>query len=111
MTTDHLTDETCTFVRGIKMLSGKWDIIICHLLQDRPLRFNEIKSQIAIANGKELCASSLSKSLKRLEQYQIVLRIVKESETPIAVEYRLTEKGKALEATFKQLQEWSRYWV
>ncbi len=105
----------CPLTRALNMLSGKWDLVICHLLamNERPLRFNELKEKIsqAFSDGKGICPSSLSQSLKRLEEYKIVERKVRTNEIPVAVEYRLTEKGKALKPILESLREWGEKWT
>ena len=52
----------------------------------------------------------LSERLRELETEGIVDRIVV-PETPVRVEYALTEKGRALEQAMTSLGKWAERWV
>ena len=52
----------------------------------------------------------LSERLKELEQLNIVKRKVL-PETPVRIEYSLTEKGKALEPIMTSIEHWSQHWL
>lgn len=102
----------CPLTRAAQELSGKWDLVICHLLlREGRMRFNEIKTKISEAFGKEVCPSSISSSLKRLEEEGIVNRTVNVNQRPISVHYELTEKGKDLEDLLKAMLRWGEKWA
>lgn len=93
------------FEAAIKLLSQKWNaLIINHLLQNNCERFCNIESAIGISGRM------LSERLKELEKKGLVERKVI-PETPVRVEYSLTEKGLALEPILKEIQNWSTKWV
>jgi DNA-binding HxlR family transcriptional regulator len=52
----------------------------------------------------------LSERLKELEAEAIVSRIV-HPDTPVRIEYQLTEKGKALFGVVEAVQEWASEWL
>ncbi|MNJ00841.1 HTH-type transcriptional regulator YodB [compost metagenome] len=52
----------------------------------------------------------LSERMKDLESEGILVRHVY-PETPVRIEYELTEKGRALEPVMKQIQSWAETWV
>lgn len=52
----------------------------------------------------------LSERLKELEKEGIVHREVI-PETPVRIEYSLTEKGRALEPIITEIQNWSQEWI
>ncbi|PCK71009.1 transcriptional regulator-like protein [Paenibacillus larvae subsp. larvae B-3650] len=51
----------------------------------------------------------LSERFKELEAADIVVRKVY-PETPVRIEYELTEKGKALRPVMDELQKWAEKW-
>ncbi len=102
----------CPLTRAAQELSGKWDLVICHLLlKEGQMRFNELKNTISKAFGKEVCPSSISSSLKRLEEEGIVKRTVNVNQRPVSVHYELTEKGKDLKPVLESLVQWGEKWT
>ncbi len=102
----------CPLTRAAQELNGKWDLVICHLLlEEGTMRFNEIKNMISQAFGKEVCPSSISSSLKRLEEEGIVKRTVNANRRPISVHYELTAKGKDLEPVLNSMIQWGKKWT
>ena len=75
------------------------------------MRFNELKNTISKAFGKEVCPSSISSSLKRLEEEGIVKRTVNVNQRPVSVHYELTEKGKDLKPVLESLVQWGEKWT
>jgi DNA-binding HxlR family transcriptional regulator len=79
--------------------------MIIMVLLDRPLRFNEIAERLGGASDR-----MLSERLKELEATGILERRVY-TDTPVRVEYRLTEKGKALAPVIEAIQQWGQEWI
>jgi DNA-binding HxlR family transcriptional regulator len=52
----------------------------------------------------------LSERLKELEAADVIERRVY-PETPVRIEYRLTEKGQALAPVMAAISEWSHAWI
>lgn len=75
------------------------------VLMDGPLRFSEIGQLVP-----DLSDRLLSERLKELENEGIVERRVYD-ETPVRVEYALTEKGRALEPALRALKSWAREYL
>lgn len=92
------------FEKAISLLSQRWTALIIYQLLSGPQRFNEIQSAIGIS-GKVL-----SDRLKELEQKEVVKREVI-PETPVIIEYSLTEKGKSMEPILSTIENWSQKWV
>ncbi len=67
-------------------------------------RFRTLQSSIGVS-GKVL-----SERLKDLEQQGILKRDVI-PETPVIIEYSLTEKGRSLELILKEIENWSQSWM
>ena len=92
------------FEKGISLLSQRWTALVIYQLLSGSGRFSTIQSSIGIS-GKVL-----SERLKDLEHQGIVKRNVI-PETPVIIEYSLTEKGISLEPILKGIENWSQLWV
>lgn len=79
--------------------------MILSAMLDGATRFSEIKAAIP-----DISDRMLSGRLKELEADGLVERGVI-PETPVRVEYRLTEKGLALQGVVETIAAWSREWV
>ena len=96
--------EICPVVEAINLIGKKWNLAIIHFLFDGPKGFNELKRCLGSISSK-----TLSKSLKELEMQGIVNRRVYNS--PIRVEYSLTEKGEDLRELEDVLRKWGEKWL
>jgi DNA-binding HxlR family transcriptional regulator len=84
--------------RLIHRVDGKWKLLILsHLYEAKVLRFSELERAIPQASQK-----MLTQHLRDLERDGLVQRIVY-PEIPPRVEYRLTDKGIALEPVFQAI--------
>lgn len=92
------------FESAMNLINKRWVGMIVYQLLSGPQRFCTIESAIGISGRV------LSERLKDLEQEGIVVRDVF-PETPVRIEYSLTEKGKALEPIMKQIEDWSQQWM
>ena len=92
------------FEKAISLLSQRWTALIIYQLLPGSQRFNEIQSAIGIS-GKVL-----SDRLKELEQKAIIKRDVI-PETPVIIEYSLTEKGRSMEPILNTIEDWSQTWI
>lgn len=93
------------FHRAVELIGKRWTGAIIRILQNGTARFNAIAAAIP-----ELSDRMLSERLRELEHEGIIARLVI-PETPVRVEYELTEKGKALDAAFCALAQWAEKWV
>ena len=92
------------FEKGMQILSKRWAGLIIHQLLNGPQRFCHIEAAFPISGR------ILSERLKDLERENIVKRDVY-PETPVRIEYTLTEKGMALAPVIEAIQRWSEEWV
>lgn len=92
------------FEKAMGILSQRWTGMIIYQLLSGPQRFCNIESAMGVS-GKVL-----SDRLKDLENEGIVKRMVY-PETPVRIEYSLTEKGLALEPLMKDIEQWSQNWL
>lgn len=98
---DNVYETKCPIIYALDIVGQKWKLpIMWYLFQNESTRYNELKRKI---NG--ITNMMLTKSLKELEENQLILR--KQYETiPPKVEYSLTERGKALLPTLNELYKW-----
>lgn len=82
-------------------LADKWALLIVHLLEERPIRFNQLRREIQGVSQKVL-----SQTLRKLERDGLIKREVITS-MPIAVEYSLTTLGRTLADAINPLKAWS----
>ena len=90
---------------AVELIGRKWTGAILSSLQIGRTRFTEIAAMVPGLSDR-----LLSERLKELEAEGIVQRIVT-PETPVKIEYRLTEKGEALEDVTAAISDWAEHWV
>ena len=96
----------CThYHHAVELIGKRWSGAILFVMIAGPLRFSEIRHLVP-----DLSDRLLSERLKELEAEGIVERHVFD-EIPVRVEYRLTEKGHALEPVLRDLKSWANKWV
>jgi DNA-binding HxlR family transcriptional regulator len=96
--------ETCPVVESIDVIGETWRLNVLGALQEREMRFNELKRE---TNAR---SRTLSQTLETLQDEGLVERRTEEA-APIAVYYRLTEKGAALQPVFDDLEAWADEWL
>lgn len=93
------------FHKAVELVGGRWTGAVIRLLLTERMRFAELRSAIP-----DISDRMLSERLRELESEGIVARIVV-PETPVRVEYELTEKGRALDQALCALGRWAERWV
>jgi DNA-binding HxlR family transcriptional regulator len=102
----HHTEQQCQpYQHAIELIGKRWTGVIIMVLLDGPRRFNEIAERLEGASDR-----MLSERLKELEATGILDRRVY-PETPVRIEYCLTEKGKALAPVIEAIQQWCYEWI
>jgi DNA-binding HxlR family transcriptional regulator len=102
-----LRRETCctAYHEAVELVGKRWTGAILFVLMDGPTRFSEFKQLVP-----DLSDRLLSERMKELEAKGIVKRHVID-DTPVRVEYVLTEKGEALEPAVSALKLWANSWL
>ena len=95
----------CPFFTTQKILSGKWTILILHLLEDKSVRFNELQRLLGT-----ITQATLTKQLKQLEQDGLINRKVY-AQIPPKVEYSLTDIGKKFQSVLNELEIWGNDYI
>ena len=98
--TDEPTQGTVFVQANLKVLGGKWKILILWHLKDETKRFSELKRLMP-----EITEKMLIQQLRELEKDGIVHRNVY-SEMPPKVEYSFTEYGLTLKPVLQVLCNW-----
>jgi len=101
------SSTNCPYEQSIQLVGNKWSLqIIKELhLQKKPIRFNEFMKSL-----KPISSKTLSSKLKKLTSYGVIKREVID-ETPVLIQYVLTEKGCELTPVLDKMAQWSRKWV
>jgi DNA-binding HxlR family transcriptional regulator len=93
------------FHRAVELIGGRWTGALIQLLFHGRMRFAELRAAVP-----DISDRMLSERLRELEAEGIVERLVV-PETPVRVEYELTEKGRALEQALAAVGKWAECWV
>ena len=93
------------FENAFELLGKRWTGLIIRTLLNGQNRFSDIEE--AIPN---MSARMLAERFKELEKEGIIIRKVY-PETPVRIEYELTEKGRALQSVMDEIQKWAEQWT
>jgi DNA-binding HxlR family transcriptional regulator len=97
--------EVCPhFHAAIELIGKRWTGAIVWALTERPMRFGEL---IKVVPG--LSDRLLSQRLRELEEEGLVEREV-QAGTPVRVTYSLTELGRELGPSIRELRIWAQRW-
>lgn len=96
----------CPAEKTILLIGNKWSLLIIRelILADRPLRYNELARNLI-----KISSRTLSKKLKNMANYGIIKKTIID-DSPIKVEYSLTDKGRELYKITKPMADWSKKW-
>lgn len=99
-------EQVCPrFHRTIELVGRRWTGAIVQLLLNGPQRFTTLGGAVPGLHDR-----LLSERLKELEAEGLVMRRVY-AETPVRIEYALTDKGRDLERVFAELHRWAERWI
>lgn len=90
---------------AVEIIGRRWSGAILRAMLGGAVRYTDISCSVP-----RLSDRLLSERLKEFEAEGIVTRTVI-PDTPVRVEYHLTEKGRALEKSFAELAEWAETWI
>ena len=88
---------------ALKLIGGKWKIMILDNLLFKQMRFGELKRSL---NG--ITSQMLSKQLKDMETDKLLIKKISKVET-LNTEYSLTEFGKSTLPIVKSLIKWGTF--
>jgi DNA-binding HxlR family transcriptional regulator len=93
------------FECAFALLGKRWNGLIIRVLLEGPKRFSDISNMIP-----QLSDRILAERFKELEAEGIIKRNVY-PETPVRIEYQLTDKGAALKDVMNEVQKWAGTWI
>lgn len=93
------------FHKSVELIGRRWTGAILRALLSGETRFSDIAHAIPGLSDR-----LLSERLKELEVEGVVTRVVY-PETPVRIEYHLTEKGQDLSMVVEAISEWSARWA
>lgn len=105
MEQNELSTFCPSYHRAVELIGRRWTGAILRALLSDVRRFNELASAVPGLSDR-----MLAERLRELESEGVVIRTVI-PETPVRVEYSLTEKGLALESAVRALAGWAETWV
>jgi len=100
-----MTENPCPVGCCAEIISGKWTLLLIRDLAEGSCRFCELERSL-----EGISPRTLSLRLRALEDNGIVERKTY-PEVPPRVEYRLTEKGKALVPLIEDMRTYGRRWL
>lgn len=100
--TSHICPK---YEQAVQLLGKRWTGLLLYALLEGPQRFCELTSTV-----EGLSDRVLSDRLRELELEGVVERVVY-PQIPVRVEYKLTEKGRALEPVVSAIRQWAEKWL
>jgi len=90
---------------AVELIGRRWTGAILRAMLVGVSRFSDLTGTIPGLSDR-----MLSERLKELESEGLLIRLVI-PETPVRVEYHLTEKGRALESVIEAVSAWAEEWL
>jgi len=95
-------DTACPAEFTLKVIAGKWKVLIVWHLMSGTRRFNELRKCLPAITPR-----MLTRQLRELEADRVLLRKIY-AEIPPRVEYTLTPRGRTLNAIVNEMCKWGR---
>jgi DNA-binding HxlR family transcriptional regulator len=93
----------CSVEEAMRLLGGRWRLLLVSYLVDGPKRFNELRRDVPGISQR-----MLTLDLRALEDAGLVKRTVYPT-SPIKVEYQLTEDGARLRPVVAVMREFGMW--
>lgn len=102
----EIVPQVCArFHRAVELIGSRWTGAIIQTLLQGKTRYALIKAAIP-----DITDRMLSERLRSLEAEDLVTRWVF-ADSPVRVEYELTEKGRSLENALREIGAWAEQWI
>ena len=105
MTEEQFSAFCPYYHEAVELIGRRWAGVIVRVLLGGTTRFSDIARAVP-----DLSDRLLSERLKELETAGVLVRSVI-PETPVRVEYRLTDKGRALAPVVEAISTWAHGWM
>jgi DNA-binding HxlR family transcriptional regulator len=93
------------FHHAVELIGRRWSGAILRAMLAGETRFSEIAATVPGLSDR-----LLSERLKELEAEGVIERTV-HPETPVRIEYHLTEKGQSLAPVIESIATWAETWL
>jgi len=93
------------YQKAVELIGGRWTGAIIRVLMSGIYRFSDIAETVPGLSDR-----MLAERLRELESEGLVTRTVL-PEMPVRIEYRLTDKGRALSGVIEAIVEWLVGWT
>ncbi len=93
------------FHHAVELIGRRWSGAIIRALLGGANRFSEVCAAVPGLSDR-----LLSERLKELEAEGVIVRTVY-PETPVRIEYQLTEKGESLAPAIEAISNWADVWL
>lgn len=95
------------YEKATNILGKRWTGLILMALMNGPRRFNELHKMIELVSDR-----LLTERLRDLERDGLLVRTVTVNpDSPVRIEYSLTEKGYSMRKVLDAIQDWAEEWV
>jgi DNA-binding HxlR family transcriptional regulator len=105
----HMADQLASFCpryhHAVELIGRRWTGAVIRVLLGGRARYHELRDAVP-----DISDRMLAERLRELEQEGVIDRVVV-PETPVRVEYELTDKGRALEPVVRAIAAWAERWV
>ncbi len=91
--------------KAVELIGRRWSGAIISAMLGGQVRYHQIRDCVP-----DISDRMLAERLRELEAEGVVVRHVFPT-TPVKIEYALTPKGLALQATIRALSEWAETWI
>jgi DNA-binding HxlR family transcriptional regulator len=106
MARNDLPAPVCArFHQAVELIGGRWTGAIIQTLLQGKTRYALIRAAIP-----DITDRMLSERLRFLESEELLTRRVV-PESPVRVEYELTEKGRSLQSSLLEIGWWAERWI
>jgi DNA-binding HxlR family transcriptional regulator len=89
----------CSVEESMRLLGGRWRLLLVSYLLDRPKRFNDLRRDVPGISQR-----MLTLDLRALEEAGLIQRTVF-PEVPVKVEYQLTADGQRLRSVVEVMRD------
>jgi DNA-binding HxlR family transcriptional regulator len=97
----NIMAATCPSRTVLHRIGARWTVFIVNALDNRPMRFTELKAHI-----RGITPKALTETLRAMEYDGLVSRTEYVSNPP-HVEYALTDLGRSLLVPLRAVREWA----
>ena len=93
------------FHRAVELIGRRWTGALLQMLMGGPRRYSDLRGAVP-----DISDRMLTERLRELEAEGILRRVVV-PDTPVRVEYELTDKGRELREPLRAISAWAEQWM